>query len=91
MTKTTTRRIPQEDVVLLRRVQDHLIRKGKNYSQQDILDMSIKFAARNENLLLMEFAVKKKKSGDELLKEWLKKPVRLKEKTNSLKEHDITY
>ncbi len=84
----TSRKIPEETVLLLDELQVHLKRRGINTNQKQIIDASIKFAARNEEMLAKAINQKPKKDRKEMTERFLKHAKKFDFGKNWLEEID---
>lgn len=67
----TTRRIPEEGILLLDELQVHFKRRGISVSQKDLIHHSIQFVAEHEDQLLARLR-KRKDNTKEMTERFLK-------------------
>jgi predicted solute-binding protein len=85
----TTRKIPDEDILLLDEVQLHFKRRGMPVSQKQLISESIKFAAEHEKELIQRLHRNHKDNTKEMTERFLKRAKSIDFGKNWMEELDI--
>ncbi len=85
----TTRKLDMEDVLLLKELQMHLLRRGIKTTQKNLLAEMIEFIT-NKRMEFVNFFVKKDTGkAEDSFQEFLRASYTGREKTNATLEHDL--
>ncbi len=85
----TTRKLDIEDVIVLKELQMHLLRRGFKTTQKNLLSEMIEFITEKRAEFVNFFAKKEKKTEEDSLDIFLKMRCTGKERTNAALEHDL--
>ena len=85
----TTRKLEVEDVMLLKELQKHLLKRGIKATQKTLLSEAIEFITRKETEFFKFFTEKTAKKEEDSFDVFLRTKYTGGERTNATKEHDL--
>ena len=87
---STTRRVSESELNTLKEIQNHLKQIGIDISQVELSEAITNYVLERFDDFLVDFRSRRTQLGADPLQSWINSPVVGKEKTNAVKDHDVT-
>jgi len=88
--KSTTRRVTEAELHKLKEIQTHLKQIGIDISQVELSETITNYVLDRFDDFIKEYRAKAQYDKQDALLNWINTPFDGEEKTNAVKEHDVT-